>query len=229
MIVMTRESRESIRKTAILIFLFSVLTAAFVMADDEAGHGTVRSINAILGEIREQQGIGPGERIDPDRVDPGLLEELGEAVMSLMVPDPERHEWMDRMMGGEGSESLAERHRWMGYRYLNGGRGPTGMMGGGNFDRRGGWAPMMGFPPWAGKGNWRYGGMMGWNGGNLWIWILASALVAAVVVLAILYSRGRREGGYSSTDDALEILKRRFARGEIGREEFDRIRRDLAE
>ncbi len=65
--------------------------------------------------------------------------------------------------------------------------------------------------------------MHGWNGGfgmgfmGLW-WIAGLVLVAA---LAWLVVRGggqgvRREGS------AEEILKRRYARGEIGREEYQR-------
>ncbi|KKK96461.1 hypothetical protein LCGC14_2662540 [marine sediment metagenome] len=52
--------------------------------------------------------------------------------MSDMIPNPKQHEWMDEMMGGEGSENLSAMHRLMGYRYLSDDGGFIGsmMMGG---------------------------------------------------------------------------------------------------
>ena len=58
------------------------------------------------------------------------------STMSEVHPNERVHSWMDRMMGGEGSESLPSAHRWMGYRYLTDdsaygyGWGRMGMMGG---------------------------------------------------------------------------------------------------
>jgi hypothetical protein len=93
----------------------------------------------VLGEIREKQGLGPDDAIDPRKVSNNDLEELGEAVMSIMHPESEQHELMDQMMGGEGSENLRRAHIRMGYNYLAslddrrygwfGRRGWRGMMG----------------------------------------------------------------------------------------------------
>jgi uncharacterized membrane protein len=96
-------------------------------------HG--RSIDAVLAEIRREQNIEKNESINPDIVGDGLLEHLGEAVMRYMVPNPRQHEWMDEMMGGEGSENLAAMYWLMGSMMM----GVT--MGSGTS----GWDSMMGY------------------------------------------------------------------------------------
>jgi putative membrane protein len=54
-------------------------------------------------------------------------------------------------------------------------------------------------------------------------WILV--LVGLVLLIRWLWIQGRP---FARTEDsALEILKRRYARGEITREEFESMRRDL--
>lgn len=50
-------------------------------------------------------------------------------------------------------------------------------------------------------------------------------VVIAGIVLGIRWLAAR--GGGSSSDRALEILRQRYARGEIDREEFEAKRRDL--
>jgi len=102
-----------------LIFPAFVLIINFGIFADSDKHST--SVEEVLLEIRRELGLSLDDAINPDRVPPFLLEELGEAVMSEAHPDPEQHEWMENTMGGEGSESLATAHRWMGYRYLSGG------------------------------------------------------------------------------------------------------------
>ncbi len=57
-------------------------------------------------------------------------------------------------------------------------------------------------------------------------------LVVAVIVGAIAYAQGWRpkfnqSGPANSSQTPLEILKDRYARGEITRDEYDQIRRDL--
>ncbi|MEE9611130.1 MAG: SHOCT domain-containing protein [Desulfatiglandales bacterium] len=78
-------------------------------------------------------------------------------------------------------------------------------------------------------------GMMGWGyGGMGWFWqILMMAFWIAVIVGIIFLIRwlvvSARTGsqGTTSGDSALEILKRRYARGEINKEEFEEKKRDL--
>ena len=74
---------------------------------------------------------------------------------------------------------------------------------------------------------WHYG----WPGGGYWMFgIVFWALGIAAVVILIL-SLVRRTGLHRSwtggEPDALEIAKRRYARGEISKEQFEQIKKDL--
>jgi len=141
-----RTAKKTIINTSYLLFsltlIFTLLVSvAYLNADSdrEGEHG--KPLALILEGIRAKQGLGPDEAIDPRKVNNEDLEELGEAVMSVMIPDEQQHELMDQMMGGEGSWSLARMHRRMGYNYLSGGGfGMHGMFGG----RRGFRGGMMG-------------------------------------------------------------------------------------
>lgn len=64
---------------------------------------------------------------------------------------------------------------------------------------------------------WMMGG--GWTGGGmLWLGLLALAIIVAMG-LAIGLLASRRSAG-PAADDPREIVRRRFARGELGTEEF---------
>lgn len=84
-------------------------------------------------------------------------------------------------------------------------------------------------------GPWTMGpGMMEGGYGMGWIWtIIMFAFWIAVIVGVIFLIRWvaitMRTGGQSarSEDSALEILKRRYARGEINKEEFEEKKKDL--
>ncbi|MBU6389894.1 SHOCT domain-containing protein [Patescibacteria group bacterium] len=65
-----------------------------------------------------------------------------------------------------------------------------------------------------------YGGM-GWLGMGL-LWLIAIILVVAAVAWLFKYSGNRPDGS-----SALDILKERYVRGEIDKEEFDRKRKDI--
>jgi putative membrane protein len=64
-------------------------------------------------------------------------------------------------------------------------------------------------------------------------WIVIVAL--AVWLLSRLFPRGidestlRGDDAAGSTESALDILERRYARGEISRGEYEEVRRDLSE
>ena len=64
-------------------------------------------------------------------------------------------------------------------------------------------------------------------GGLLMLLFWGGLIVAAVVGARWLWDRGRPVTGGGREASSLEILKQRYARGEIGREEFEMKRRDL--
>ena len=87
-----------------------------------------------------------------------------------------------------------------------------------------------------GSGNWHMGpgmmggyGMMGWFGGifSLIVWILI--IVGLILLIKWLVQSTKTEPGPSArqTSSALEILKERYARGEIDKQEFEEKKKDL--
>lgn len=71
-------------------------------------------------------------------------------------------------------------------------------------------------------------GMMG--AGAWWMLLFPVSLVLGVVLLVVWAVRqSGSQGSASSGDGALAILQQRYARGEIGREEYERIRDELAQ
>lgn len=68
------------------------------------------------------------------------------------------------------------------------------------------------------------GGAM-FGGGFMWLlWIL---LIVAIVVMVKAWSGGSSGSGASRDESPMEILKKRYARGEIDEDEFERRRREL--
>jgi len=84
---------------------------------------------------------------------------------------------------------------------------------------------------------WQYGGwgmmgpgMMGGFGTMFFmpiLWIVVVGLIVWAVVTAIRRP-GESDSSTRSAESALEILKRRYARGEIDKEEYEAKKKDLA-
>ena len=80
-------------------------------------------------------------------------------------------------------------------------------------------------PAWAQERTWNWGGHPMWGMWGVWglgmmlvmltFWVLV--IVGLIVLVRWLVTQGRE----SRTDTALEILRQRYARGEINKEEFD--------
>ena len=78
-------------------------------------------------------------------------------------------------------------------------------------------------------------GMMGCSGGMAVMGLLILLILGIVGYVAYRYgqSQGRAQGAHGTNesnrnDEALAILRRRYAEGEIDRDEFERVRRDLS-
>ena len=82
---------------------------------------------------------------------------------------------------------------------------------------------------------WGHGpGMMGGGFGMGWLGLMMMAFFWILIIVAIIFlirwfiitSHGRSPG-QKPEETALEILKKRYARGEIKKEEFEEKKRDL--
>jgi putative membrane protein len=94
-----------------------------------------------------------------------------------------------------------------------------GMMGPGMM---GGYAP-----PGGQSGGWSWGWGLATGLGLLAMLAFWSALIVGAVLLVRWILTANSGAGSRSDGSALEILQRRYAAGEIGREEYLRMRREL--
>ena len=76
-------------------------------------------------------------------------------------------------------------------------------------------------------------GMMPWGMGGMMLMMPVMFLLAIAVIFAVTFmvrragDYERREGHLPRADTAMDILKKRYARGEIDQEEYERMKRDL--
>src|SRR3990167_9029512 len=133
------------------------------------------------------------------------LEDIGDYYMEQMHPG-EAHEYMDEMMGGEGSESLKQVHINMAKRlYCNEDVG--GMMGGGMMNM------MMGNNMMGSGMIGNYPTYYGYN--NFWniLWLIF--LIGVIVLIIWLIYNFTKKGKESETP--INILQKRYAKGEINK------------
>ena len=132
---------------------------------------------------------------------------LGEYFMGQSIGDTQRHavmnQMMTSMMGEKGEEQM---HIVMGKRLSGCGVG---------------FMPMMGY----------YGNNMmgGWNGFGLLGWLPMLIFWALLILGVVALIRYLARLGQTREDKTpLDILKERYARGEINKKEFEEKKRDLA-
>ena len=200
----------------IATFLFTfVLTPSTTLAQSITGtQSAVSSDNHTASE--EQEGKEIWEKLQAKQLEcKNLTDEqygsLGEYFMGQSIGNTQRHVAMNQMMismmGEQGEEQM---HIVMGKRISG---CDTGTKGGGNPMMGAGWGNMM--------GGWGGFGVMGWLSMFLF-WIL---LILGVVAL-IRYLGGSRKRSDESRSP-LDILKERYARGEIDKKEFEEKKKDL--
>ncbi len=82
------------------------------------------------------------------------------------------------------------------------------------------YGPMMG--GWDRTGN--YGCSFGYGG--MFMWILFLIVLAVAIYFIVQNVRSKNTSG-QATESAIDILKKRYAKGEITKEEFDRMKNEL--
>jgi putative membrane protein len=132
-----------------------------------------------------------------------------------MHPNPEQHEFMDRMMWWEGSIALKTRHIMMGSNYL------WCLW----------WGIMGNMMMWWWMMTWNGYGMMGtnywFNKGHFWLWKIFSFLKWGIIIFIIVFITIWFTKQKSSSMTALEILKTRYIKGKIDKKEYEEKKKDI--
>ena len=150
-------------------------------------------------------------KVSCDELTEDQLEMIGDYYMEQMHPG-EIHEIMDERMGGEGSDSLRQVHINMARNFYCGEYGamPIGMM---NVMMNRGGNNMMGY----------YGSPYGWWGFG-WFGMVMMILFWVVIIWLIVWAIKHFTTGKESP---LDILEKRFARGEISKKEYSEMKREM--
>lgn len=72
------------------------------------------------------------------------------------------------------------------------------------------------------------GGMLGMGFGGILIWIVIIAAIAIGVYFIVKSQRSNDNRDGERSETPLHTAKRRYARGDITKEEYEQIRRDLS-
>jgi putative membrane protein len=69
--------------------------------------------------------------------------------------------------------------------------------------------------------------MMNYGFGGGFMWLIFLALIVFVVYISIIQARKSGGSGRPPQETPLDVLKKRYAKGEITKEEFERLKKDL--
>ena len=156
-------------------------------------------------------------------------ERLGEYFMGTMMGDSHSamNAMLERRLGKEGEEQM---HIAMGKRMSGCDTSATYPQGFNFMPMMGGWSSTRGFNQNNNSMMWGFGGSpMGWGFGlfggifMLIFWIL----IIASIVLLIKWLVSQSHGTHRQSKTPLVILKERYAKGEINKEEFETKKKDL--
>ena len=201
----------------ILILTLALLTVFSLASISYADPMKPMSIETVMSEIRKELGIADSEKIDPSKVSQAMLEKLGDSVMETMIGNTAMHDQMDFNLGGDGSAALTAFHVKLGLNYLS--DYPNGMMNlmSGGMMRNNNTYPASG---------WNMNGMMGSFGyAGIIMGIIVTILIVIIALLVRKILRPKKTTVINET--SLEILGRRYASGEITKDEFDKMTRNI--
>jgi len=78
-----------------------------------------------------------------------------------------------------------------------------------------------------GQGPWGWGPMMHYGyGGGMFMWIIF-LIIAGLLIYFIIQATKIKGQTPTQSESALDILKKRYAKGEISKEDFDRMKKAL--
>ncbi|MFO7598145.1 MAG: SHOCT domain-containing protein [Desulfocurvibacter africanus] len=70
--------------------------------------------------------------------------------------------------------------------------------------------------------------MMGYGGyGGIFMWLILIIVLAVVIYFVINRSKTTGNSIHSTGESPTEILKKRYAKGEISKEEFDKLKKEI--
>ncbi len=161
-----------------------------------------------IGEYFMGQAIGnTPEHIQMNNMMKSMMGDAGESQMHIA--------WGKRGSGCDTNASYSQNRT--GFMQMMGSAFAPWSFGG----TKGGGKPMMGYGGW--------NNMMGWGGFGLgWIFMILFWILVILGVVALIRYLGNSGKAPKDHKTALEILKERYAKGEIEKKEFEDKKKDLA-
>lgn len=219
---------------AVLLFLFTLLlmpTATFAQGMMNWSSTPSGTVDKSQTAQEEAEGKAIWDKLQAKQIECKDLtndnfDVLGEYFMGQSIGNTERHALMNQMMKNMmGDQGETQMHIALGKRY-------SGCDPNAPYPQNGwGFMPMMwwggGGNPMMGYGGW--GNMMGWGFGIFgWIFMIIFWILIILGVIALVRYLGGSGSKNIHEKSSLDILKERYAKGEIDKKEFEEKKRDLA-